>query len=220
MKRPLLTAIASSAAAVAAAVLVLFTAGGISSATALSVESAAPAPASQSDRAADPPPVAVIEPPSVTDNPTVMDAHDAGAPGAAPPPPPPPLAADPPSDEKTARPERSEWKNAPEVGLARASDSRCTARRIREWITVKCAIPGVTGFSLIAGTREGLDFRMNTAEGADTSITFEFPVRRGDRRVFQVNALAGKYGSSPEVILSERWSEGDAGPLLTVAPAI
>jgi hypothetical protein len=216
MKRPALTAIASCLAAVGSALTLLGATGGSSSATPLSVESSAPAPASQTDPVPLPPPASTIEPSpeALPETPAV----DAGT-GDAAPPPPPPLADDPPPAEKTPRPARAEWKSAPFVGFARATDNRCKARRIREWVLVKCAIPNVDGFSLIAGTRDGVDFWMNTMEFGSSSITFEFPVRRGDRRVFQVNPLAGKYGSSPEVILSERWSEGDPAPLLTVSGA-
>lgn len=148
-------------------------------------------------------------------------ARDAGAVSIGDPFPdsPPPLISDPPVDEITRRPAIGEWEKAPFVGFARSSDSRCKARKLREWVLVKCEIPNVTGFSLIAGQRDGVDFRMNTGELSSGSITFELPIRRGDRRVIQVNAMAGKYGSGPEVILSERWDEGDEAPLLTVAPA-
>ncbi len=85
---------------------------------------------------------------------------------------------------------------------------------------MKCSVAGVTGFTLIAGTRDGLDFRMSNGEFSEASITFELPIRRGDRRVIQVNAAGFKYGVNAELLLSERWSESDAAPLLTVTSAI
>lgn len=130
-----------------------------------------------------------------------------------------PLFSDePPGPQKTRRPSPSEWKTAPLVRFTRMSDPRCRAKRVREWIEIRCDLWGDKGFSLIAGHREGIDYRIDDGSG-EPSITIEFPVRRGDARVIQIVAQAGKYGMSPEVLISERWAEDEPAPTISLTSA-
>jgi hypothetical protein len=161
-----------------------------------------------------------------TTEPKEAPSNGENAPNAAPKPEaiakpalPPLLSDDPPGPEKTPRPKVSEWKAAPVVRFARMADTRCKARRIREWVEVRCSLWGEKGFTLIAGSREGIDVRMDNMSD-DPSITLEFPVRRGDARVFQIDGQAGKYGTAPEVIISERWGEADPAPVISVTSAM
>jgi hypothetical protein len=215
MKRPVLAAFASAALALSASAALLTVTSRASLASVLTAraKSSAPAPAAPSELAAPPAPAEPSADPAGTPPPPPSPGPAASASPKDAGPPPRSLTDDPPSAERTPRPKRAEWKDAPFVKLARATESGCKAKRIREWALIRCDMPGVQGISLIAGSRDGIDFWMNSME--DTHISVEFPMRRGDRRVFQVSASAGKYGSSPVAILSERWSEGDPAPLIT-----
>lgn len=209
MKRPILAAITSAALGLSASAALLALTSRASLASVLTAgaptSTSTPAPTAPSESAA---PSAPAEPTAAPAPVAVATASPKDAE-----PPPRSLTEDPPSAEKTPRPKRAEWKNAPYIKLARATEQECKAKRIREWVMIRCDMGGIQGISLIAGSRDGLDVWMNTLE--DTHISVEFPVRRGDRRVFQVSARAGKYGSAPVAIVSERWSEGDPAPLIT-----
>lgn len=145
-------------------------------------------------------------------------SSDAGAPpdaspaADAAPPRPPALADDPPSDEKTKAPTKAEWSSAPEVRLARTTDKRCSAKRIREWVRVWCE-GWYTSLSLVSGTRDGLEMAVRESEPSGLFVIF--PARKGDRRLILVQRQA-KWSAVPEALISEQWLETDKGPIVTV----
>jgi hypothetical protein len=117
---------------------------------------------------------------------------------------------------ESPRPKPAEWKEATPLPLARASDPRCRATRIREWVRLECRVFG-TSSTLIAGGRAGVGLWLEET-GAFASF-IELPVRRGDRRIFQLNGSAGRYGEEPVAIVSEQWVDGEAAPIITVTTA-
>lgn len=128
--------------------------------------------------------------------------------------------ADPPGPEKSAVPTAKEWVDASPVKLTRTSPaaSGCSARRVREWLRVRC--PAKTfALSLLGGSNEGLAFWI----GPETEGQFgevQFPLRRGDRRVIQFWGTktdpAGVGELAPALVLQEQWVEGEAAPMVSV----
>lgn len=139
--------------------------------------------------------------------------------------------AEPFAEEKTKAPTLEEWTSAPEVSLSRVSlgASACRARRLREWVKIHCDRK-TAGLRLLAGSTDGIALWVGEAipnerdrEGFDTMGRFGeivFPVRRGDRRVFEWFALEFwenydgpmSVGSSSSMIVEEQWLEGATKP--------
>jgi hypothetical protein len=128
--------------------------------------------------------------------------------------------ADPPGPEKSAVPTAKEWVDAASVGLTRRSPaaSGCSARRVREWLRVRCPVK-TFAISLLGGSNEGLAFWIGPeAEGQFGEV--QFPLRRGDRRVIQLwgtkTGPAGVGEVVPSLVLQEQWVEGEAAPMVSV----
>jgi hypothetical protein len=136
-------------------------------------------------------------------------------------------------EERSAEPGAKEWASAPRVALDRASSLHfdgwkrpptpdCEARRVREWMRIRCTI--ITGaLALLGGDREGLAMRLDPLpkeewrtipEGAEVV----FPVRRGDRREIEWLGIEFGYHAMssvvPAFVLSEQWAPGDDGPMI------
>ena len=99
----------------------------------------------------------------------------------------------------------------------------CKASRIREWVRVQCRPhderENIARVAIIAGDPDGVT--VDDSMGA----TVVFPVRRGDRRFFEVDRSllilgCGGYGSSTlsagMFMISESWLAQDPTPDLVV----
>jgi hypothetical protein len=181
---------------------------------------------------------ALLAMPAAPDEPT--DAGSDAAPGAdadagadageAAEPAPPSLYLDPPPDAKSKPPTVKEWAAEKDIELARGIRS-CTARKVREWMRIRCSVLGTHSIDLVAGKSADVFFSIVTGvdcfddpyEGQRCSEQVEavFPIRRGDRRVIQISTRRGGYGPLEmellgEVVISETWIEGDPGPVVIV----
>ena len=121
--------------------------------------------------------------------------------------------------EKSKSPKATEWTTAPRVKLTRKGPAAatCQAQLVREWMRVRCA-GQVFAISLLGGSPEGVAFWIGgTAEEPIGEILT--PVRRGDRRVFQLWApskdAAGVFAPKPMLVVQEQWVEGQKDPILT-----
>jgi hypothetical protein len=150
-------------------------------------------------------------------------APSASASASAPPAPPvndaPLLDADPPSADKSPSPKPDEWSKATPVRLTRTSPTGggCRAVRVREWLRIRCATK-TFAVSLLGGSNEGVAFWIGPeSDGQPGEI--QFPLRRGDRRVFQFWAYGkdaeGGFQAKPLLVVQEQWIEGDAAPIVT-----
>jgi hypothetical protein len=142
----------------------------------------------------------------------------AGDPDPFAPPPPASLADDPPADEATPRPTAAEWREAQAVAPARSARG-CKAQRVREWLRVACPVSGeLAAMDLLAGPREGVAFEPRTKRGSAQGVIF--PLRRGDRRVFEVVHVEGfsRYTTEYDVAftVSEDWLADAKGPTVVV----
>jgi hypothetical protein len=121
--------------------------------------------------------------------------------------------------EKSKSPQATEWTTAPRVKLTRQGPAAatCQAQLVREWMRVRCA-GQVFAISLLGGSPEGVAFWIGgSAEEPFGEILT--PVRRGDRRVFQLWApskdAAGVFAPKPMLVVQEQWVEGQKDPILT-----
>jgi hypothetical protein len=141
----------------------------------------------------------------------------------------PALDAEPFPEDKSKAPSLDEWQSAPEVAWTRASHSFasfCTLKRLREWIKVRCD-KQTAGMRVIAGGAEGVSMPLAIPIPADrdpqgllTAGRFGeiiFPLRRGERRVFQwffLNAGEDDYNGGffwsvgAEALVEATWLEG------------
>ena len=116
-------------------------------------------------------------------------------------------------DQKSPTPKLSEWLSAPLVGLSRSGPAAagCRARLVREWMRIRC-VGQVFAVSLLAGTPEGIAFWIGGTEG-DVFGEVLMPLRRGDRRVFQLWApgqdAAGAFVPKPMLVVQEQWVTGE-----------
>ncbi len=121
--------------------------------------------------------------------------------------------------EKSKSPKSPEWLTAPRVKLTRKGPAAasCRAHLVREWLRVRCE-GQVFAISLVGGSPEGVAFWIGgtAAEPFGEILT---PVRRGDRRMFQLWApgqdAAGMFVPKPMLVVQEQWVEGQKSPIVT-----
>jgi hypothetical protein len=126
--------------------------------------------------------------------------------------------------EKSTAPKAGEWKEAPRVRLSRVPErvTSCNAYRVREWMKIDCH-QQTAGVRLLAGSTDGItlwvpdpdpdgDAQVNENSMAEVI----FPVRSGDRRVFETVDLEfgdwDGWGTGSSVLIEERWLPGAKNP--------
>jgi hypothetical protein len=146
--------------------------------------------------------------------------------------------AEPFPDDKTKPPTDDDWKSAIQVRLSRVSPSvptGCRAWRVREWMKIHCDMK-TAGLRLLAGKSEGVSLVVveslisEEAADKDWQVNLQrlesmgrfgqivFPVRRGDRRVFEWLRLDqfDNYEGGPSIaptsamLVEEQWLDGEA----------
>jgi len=129
--------------------------------------------------------------------------------------------AEPFPDDKSKTPTLAEWTAAPRVRLTRMSRSvGCTAKRVREWMKIRCERQ-TAGLRLIAGSADGIALWVPEPISQENPFAtmgrfseIVFPVRRGDRRIFEVLMLDfGEWegwGTSSSFLVEEEWPESGA----------
>lgn len=133
----------------------------------------------------------------------------------------PPFDAEPFPTDKSKAPTIAEWTAAPRVRITRMSKGiGCIPKRVREWVKIRCERQ-TAGLRLIAGSTDGIALwvpePLPDGEPFATAGRFSeivFPVRPGDRRVFEVLTLNfgdwGGWGTSSSYLVEEEWPEGGA----------
>jgi hypothetical protein len=150
------------------------------------------------------------------------DASDASAP-KRPPPPPRVRTLEVPDETKSPLPKVAEWTDVMRRSLVVRPEYECTLQRVREWSRITCSTTNAA-VTLVTGTATGVSLWA----GEDRAQLL-FPVRRGDRRVFEILPhpktvmIEGNYGAMPieqpgggPIVLSETWLEGEDAPTLVV----
>ncbi|APR75605.1 Hypothetical protein A7982_00951 [Minicystis rosea] len=125
------------------------------------------------------------------------------------------------SDPPSPRPEPSEWQPVVPVTLSDALPPNCRAYRLHEWMKIRCSPLSTSSIALLGGAREGVFIFLDPPHfsgGVPDGGEVIFPVRRGDRRMFEWSTFGDSYDGpgSPEVafMISESWPPGDARPTI------
>jgi hypothetical protein len=141
-------------------------------------------------------------------------------------------------EEKSKSPTLAEWSAATDIGGRFEDASICKLRRVREWLRFRCEGENGLGAELLGGTTTEVAFFQAVDEGtctkvADaqpylvpickTKVEIVFPLRRGDRRFFQVlrrgdNSWSPMTDFWPSVVvaatLSAAWVEDEPSPVV------
>ena len=130
-------------------------------------------------------------------------------------------------EDKSKAPSADEWKGAAEVRLSSTPPgiTSCRSYRVREWMKVHCE-RRTAMLRLVAGSADGVALFTTDGVGDKESGGFWetmgkfgeviFPVRRGDRRVFEwIDFDFGFYegwGVDSAFLIEESWVEGAKNP--------
>ncbi len=127
-------------------------------------------------------------------------------------------------DEKDSKtPKLSDWQSATRVKMTRRGPRAegCRAWRTRAWLKVHCDVR-TTAVSLLGGAFRGVSMWMReppAGSPAPEASEIVFPIRPGDRRVFEFFSFGETYGGSmvsPGLVLQEYWLEGASAPTLVM----
>ena len=139
---------------------------------------------------------------------------------------PPPFDAEPFPEEKSPPPKKAEWQAAPRVTLdpKMLGERPCEARRVREWVRLRCDSADFGAIRLLGGKRDGmqtvLDKPSPDFEGVAGAAELVIPIRRGDARVVEVMTIElgykGSSSVSPWMVLSESWPPEDERPTIAI----
>jgi hypothetical protein len=126
-------------------------------------------------------------------------------------------------DKDSKTPKLSDWQTATRVRITQRGPRAegCRAWRTRAWVKVHCAVR-TTAVSLLGGSFKGVSMWLrDPPAGAPAPEAAEviFPIRPGDRRVFEFFSFGETYGGSmvsPGLVLQEYWIEGAPAPTLVM----
>ena len=117
-------------------------------------------------------------------------------------------------------PSYAEWKEAKRVRLLRSLPRGCKASLKREWIRLHCE-GQVEGVAHLAGATDDVFFTTVPPNYEDWqnpyrgSVILIFPVRRGQRRLFQI--VGDEWGHNTGALtVSSQWLDGQAGPWVSL----
>lgn len=150
------------------------------------------------------------------------DAGDGGDEEAAPSAPPKQTLAI--SADKSPRPKDADWDVlGVEMSFSPGSaPGSCRLQHIREWVRIRCT-GSIGQISMLGGNHEGVSIKLDPV-GDNEFVPFPeggeivFPVRTGDRRVFEWVGVEfgykGMTSASTFLMLSESWMPWDEGPTI------
>lgn len=126
-------------------------------------------------------------------------------------------------EDKPKAPQAAEWKSATQVGFTQRGRRAkgCKMFRVRDWLKVRCE-GQTTAIGLMGGQPDGAFLWLPEAkegEQAPTSAEIMFPIKPGDRRVFELFSYGPAYGGSmilPGLVLQEHWVAGEPAPVVVV----
>jgi hypothetical protein len=114
------------------------------------------------------------------------------------------------------KPAAKEWNDAAEIAVA---NKRCEARRLGDFVRLKCG-PETTLIQQLVGEPRGLAFGCWDSSSQPSCVVF--PVRRGDKRIFQFDALftsggwEGGASLAQEAMASIWWPKDASEPKISI----
>jgi hypothetical protein len=129
-----------------------------------------------------------------------------------------------PIDESDTKvPKVADWVGATRVRITRRGPRAegCRAWRTKNWVKIHCDVQ-TTAVSLVGGAFKGVSMWMSepkeggAAPGASEAM---FPIRPGDRRIFELFSFGETYGGSmvsPGLVLQEYWLPGEPAPVIVL----
>jgi hypothetical protein len=126
-------------------------------------------------------------------------------------------------DAKTPAPTPEEWKAQKPVAITDRLPRDCNAYRVREWIKINCATLMTSEIALLGGAREGVSLFIPPRpqdRSFSTGGEVIFPVRRGDRRMFDWSTFGegyeGPMGVELAFVISESWVSDEPTPIIII----
>jgi hypothetical protein len=116
---------------------------------------------------------------------------------------------------RSAAPDAAEWSATPAFELSRrigAQAKLCEARKLREWVRLRCGALRVSAITELGGSAEGVRLRLDpkSADGLPAGGELVFPMRPGERRVFSFWTLGEGYDGPltviPALVAQSDWS--------------
>jgi hypothetical protein len=119
-------------------------------------------------------------------------------------------------------PTPAEWKPTTPVRLTDPLPFECNAYRLREWVKIRCSHLQTAELAFLGGERDGVTLFVDPPpkDGSPASPGGEivFPVRRGDRRVFEWSMFGESYEGIgfPQLafLISESWAPDEPAPVI------
>ncbi|MDI3283486.1 hypothetical protein [Polyangium sp. 15x6] len=130
------------------------------------------------------------------------------------------------SADKSPRPKDADWDVlGVEMSFSPGSiPGGCRLHHIREWVRIRCT-GSIGQIAMLGGNHEGVSIKLDPV-GTDEFVPFPqggevvFPVRTGDRRVFEWIGVEfgykGMTSASTFLMLSESWLRWEEGPTIYV----
>jgi hypothetical protein len=126
-------------------------------------------------------------------------------------------------EDKPKVPGLADWQSATPVKLTAKGPraKNCRMLRVRDWLKVRCE-DRTTAVSLLGGKTDGAFFWLPQAkegEPAPANAEVMFPIKSGDRRVFELFSYGPAYGGSmisPGLVLQEHWVAGEPAPIVII----
>lgn len=130
------------------------------------------------------------------------------------------FALDPPTGPPSSEPTRDEWEHASKEEFVGMSDG-CSASRVREWIRIVCEpeLDRIETLGLVSGDRKDVRLVLESRHSWSGEGVMIFPVRRGDRRTFELDrhivlgtqcSKYEKWFRAAGFTVSEAWVDGEA----------
>src|SRR6185295_18782990 len=117
-------------------------------------------------------------------------------------------------EEKSKPPTPAEWNAAKDMKIVPPTRLSCTARRVREWMQIRCQVRDTVAIEVVTGLPRDVYFSIRSGAGECSSDDsygtttcadideVVFAIRRGDRRVLQITQAGQSYGGSTREAVS------------------
>jgi len=128
-----------------------------------------------------------------------------------------------PDEANPKAPKASDWQSAARVHITRRGPraEACRAWRVRSWVKIHCDVQ-TTAAALVAGSAKGVALWVPEPKDsvpAPQAAEVIFPIRPGDRRIFELFSFGETYGGSmvsPGLVLQEYWIVGEPAPTIVL----